>query len=369
MAMSGEKTSVFAHVRGWYGKFERPISSLSLVGGFVFDALTLKRVDLFWENFWVVVHLLVVAISIFLINLIENEGSDEKDPAKVHFWLVNILQFFFGGLLSTFLVFYFRSGSLAASWPFFLVLAAAFAANESLKRHYTRLSFQISLLFLSVFSFAIFLLPVIFHKIGLGMFLASGGVSLGAILLFLLMLRGFAKEKFAGSGRMLALSIGGVLMTFNILYFLNLIPPIPLSLKDGAMLHSVARNPDGSYAVQYEDQGPFSFFHLSEDVHLAPGSQLIAYSAIFSPPDLDVTIVHEWQHYDPRAGGWTTASRIALPVTGGRDGGYRTYSLKTDLAPGAWRVNVETEQGSLIGRLRFNVISAETPVPLETGVK
>ena len=32
--------------RSWYGRFERPISSLSLIAGFVFDALTLKRVDL-----------------------------------------------------------------------------------------------------------------------------------------------------------------------------------------------------------------------------------------------------------------------------------------------------------------------------------
>jgi hypothetical protein len=41
-------------IRNWYGRYERPISSLSLVGGFIFGAVTLKRVDLFWENIWVV---------------------------------------------------------------------------------------------------------------------------------------------------------------------------------------------------------------------------------------------------------------------------------------------------------------------------
>ena len=46
---------------------------------------------------------------------------------------MNLLQLFFGGLLSTLLVFYFRSGSLSASWPFLLVLGVAFAANESLR--------------------------------------------------------------------------------------------------------------------------------------------------------------------------------------------------------------------------------------------
>src|SRR5882724_5637749 len=143
-------SSVFGQIRDWYGKFERPISSLSLVRGFVFDALTLKRVDLFWENAWVVAHLGLVAVCIFWINLIENGGGDEADPRKVHFWLVNIMQFFFGGLLSTYLVFYFRSATLEVTWPFLLILAAAFIANESFKRHYARLAFQIILFFLCI---------------------------------------------------------------------------------------------------------------------------------------------------------------------------------------------------------------------------
>src|SRR3989344_5841726 len=94
------------HIRNFYAKFERPISSISLFGGFTFDAIILKRVDLFWENFWVVVHLLMVAVCIILINRQENEEIDYKDPAKAHFWYINIMQFAFGGLLSTYLIFY-----------------------------------------------------------------------------------------------------------------------------------------------------------------------------------------------------------------------------------------------------------------------
>ena len=90
-----------------YTRFERSISSVSLLGGFIFDAVTLKRVDAFWENFWIVAHLAVVAICILVINRTENSGADPKDPSKAHFWFINMLQFFFGGLLSTLLVFYF----------------------------------------------------------------------------------------------------------------------------------------------------------------------------------------------------------------------------------------------------------------------
>src|SRR3989344_8330419 len=161
-------------VRNWYARFERPISSLSLIFGFVFDALTLKRVDTLWENLWIFGHIIVVGVFIVLIHTKENADSDEKNPSKAHFWYVNILQFFFGGLLSTYLVFYFRSADILVTWPFIVILALAFMANESLKRHYVRFSFQISLFFLSVYSFAIFLVPVILHKIGALIFILSG---------------------------------------------------------------------------------------------------------------------------------------------------------------------------------------------------
>src|SRR6266481_10022587 len=146
------KKTIFAWVRSRYGRFERPISSLSLIGGFVFDAFTLRRVDLFWDNIWVVGHLAIVTACAIWIHLIDNAADEhgvrpEEDPHRLNFWLVNMMQFFFGGILSTYLVFYFRSSLLAVSWPFLLILAAAFVANESLKRHYARLAFQITLLF------------------------------------------------------------------------------------------------------------------------------------------------------------------------------------------------------------------------------
>lgn len=143
-------------IRNWYGRYERPISSISLIWGFIFDAITLKRVDTLWENIWVLGHILIVAIFMILVHMKENKSENEKNPSKAHFWYVNIIQFFFGGILSTYLVFYFRSADIFSTWPFILILLLAFWANESLKRHYIRLSFQISLLFLSFYSFAIF---------------------------------------------------------------------------------------------------------------------------------------------------------------------------------------------------------------------
>jgi hypothetical protein len=363
--MLGESLRV--HLRTAYARLERPISSISLLGGFAFDAVTLKRVDTIWENFWVVVHLAVVGVCILLINRTENRAADPKDPPKSHFWFISVLQFFFGGLLSTFLVFYFRSGSLRVSWPFFLILGAAFLANEKLKQHYARLSFQLSFFFLSLFCFTIFILPVVLHRIGPFIFLLSGAISLALVFLFLRLLRYVAGENLATEGRTLTTSIGVIFLAINILYFLNLIPPLPLSLQNAGAYHSVTRSADGNYAVQSEEPDRLRFFRLAETFRATAGASVYAYSAIFSPTSLNTTIVHQWQVYEPKRG-WTNTGRVELPVRGGRGGGYRIYSVKTGITQGAWRVNVETPTGALLGRIRFNVILQASDPPLITQV-
>jgi hypothetical protein len=360
--------SLGVHLITAYGRFERHISSLSLLGGFAFDAATLKRVDTFWENFWIVAHLAAVAICILLVNRTENCGAVPKDPSKAHFWFINTLQFFFGGLLSTFLVFYFRSGSIRVSWPFFLILGAAFVANEKLKPHYARLTFQLSFFFLSLFCFTILILPVVLHAIGSLIFLLSGAVSLALLYLFLRLLRSVAGQNLANRSRTLHTCIAAIFVTINVLYFLNVIPPIPLSLQDASVHHAITRNAEGNYAAQSEDPGPLHFFRLMETFHATPGAPVYAYSAIFSPTSLNTKIVHEWQFYEAKRG-WTTTSRVELPVRGGRGGGYRTYSVKTGITPGAWRVNVETPTGALLGRLRFNVVLQASDPPLITQLK
>jgi Protein of unknown function (DUF2914) len=357
-----------AHVRGTYARFERPIASISLLGGFAFDAVTLKRADSLWELFWVVVHLAVVAICILLVNRAEHRGADPKNPDKTRFLLINTLQFVFGGLLSTFLVLNFRSGSIWVSWPFFVILGAAFLANERLKQQYARLYFQISLFFLSLFCFTILIMPVLLHAIGPPIFLLSGAVSLALLYLFLRLLRSVTSEALVTGQRQLITAIGTIFIAINILYFLNLIPPIPLSLRDASVHHAITRNADGNYTVQSEHPELLRFFRRSETFHGMPGAPVYAYSAIFSPTSLNTSIVHQWQFYDPKLG-WTTMDRIELPVRGGRGGGYRTYSVKAGIIAGAWRVNVETTTGALLGRLRFNVVLQGSDPPLITQIK
>jgi hypothetical protein len=142
----------------------------------------------------------------------------------------------------------------------------------------------------------------------------------------------------------------------NLFYFANIIPPIPLSLKDSGVFHDIERKSDGSYVGEYEDYGWRGFLQMYSNYHYMAGDTVYAYSAIFSPSSLNINVTHEWQRYDETSEKWVSEGTVTLPVVGGRDGGFRTYSQRGDLSAGFWRVNVKTSNGLVIGRLRFEVI-------------
>lgn len=358
--------SRFTRLRNWYWKNERRVSTMALIGGFVIDIFTLRRVDLLFEDLWIIFLLLLSGVGIITLNYFEKPRSQQKiletTRARIHFWSLILIQFAFGGLLSAFLIFYFRSATLAQSWPFLFILVFAFISNELFRTHYSRLVFQISVFFFSLFSFTIFFLPIIFHRIGPEMFVLSGTVSLLILLGFIFILKYFTFEKFATSKWSLIGSIGGIFILMNILYFVHIIPPIPLLLKDIGIYHGIERSMGGGYEVLAENN--FSrfqrFFGLKENIHISSTKQLYAYSAIFSPTKLDTKIIHEWQFHDSTNDEWKTMATINLPIVGGREGGYRTYSLKNNITLGVWRVNVKTERGQIIGRIKFDVELAES---------
>lgn len=353
-------------LKDWYEKYERRFSTITLAFGFVFDSLTLQRIDALRENLWLAMNLVLAGVLLVLINR-------EKEPIGQgtwkHFFLFSLLQFSFGALLGGFFIFYFQSATIAAAWPFLLLLVGAMVANELFTKRYALLALHFSFLYLSIFAFSIFLLPLLIHSVGVAIFLLSGGVSLAVIGLYALAFKYFAPHKFAGGKEYLQYAVAAIFISLNLLYFTNLIPPIPLSLKDAGVYHSLGRRTDGSYVVSGEERGFFSFFRLRETIQWRTGSPLYAYSAVYLPAAINTSIVHEWQYKDERTGRWTTSTRISLPLSGGRPGGFRTYSTKSNLTPGLWRVNVATPRGALIGRISFRVTLSETSVPLETSVK
>ncbi len=347
----------------WY---ERYISPLSLVAGFIADNLILlRRVDLWRSNLLLFSYLAVAAIGIVCINLIESGRVRKKWILDIAPLIPVVVQFAFGGLFSGFLSLYSRSAAFAVSWIFVLIVAALLLANERFTRLYVRFSFQVSVYFGVLFSFLIFFLPVIFHRIGPYMFLTSGLVSLALIAVFMTLLSYLVPEIVRREKTRVARSIAIIFVIFNILYFSNAIPPLPLALKEAGVYHSIVHNVPSGYTLTYEAVPWYeAYLRYNTIVHVAPGEKIYVWSSVFAPSGLSTLILHQWQHYDDSAHAWVTTSTVSFPIIGGRDGGYRGYSLQYGLAPGAWRVNVITQYGQMIGRVSFTVINVTEPVPL-----
>lgn len=200
------------------------------------------------------------------------------------------------------------------------------------------------------------------------MFLLAGVLSLVLIYIFLYTVKRANPEKYRKSRFITHIAVFTIFAGMNILYFTNIIPPIPLSLKASGIYHDLYRDEGGNYIGTFEDQGWKGIFKLYDPVHLSSGDPVYAYSAVFSPSSLNTTIVHEWQYYDGSTNKWVTKGTVTLPIIGGREEGYRTFSMRTNLEVGRWRVNVNTLEGQVIGRMHFTVIPSDEGVTLSAEV-
>jgi hypothetical protein len=395
-----------------FHRYERHLSAAAMVAGFGIDSVTFGRIDHPGPHIIFVGYLAVAVVSIAIghalqarkdreaakLATIVKEGNTPSPAAGTHrnsvaasrrssaippaqapsgpgtpaaqverrsflsLWLPAVTQFALGGLWSGFLVFYSRSAVLAASWPFLLLLLCFLIGNEAFRRYHSRLVFASLLLFFALYSYAVFVVPVFTRTIGLVTFLASGALAGAVFFLFLRLLRKIDRARYRQSRWKLAGGALAIAAAMNGFYFSGILPPLPLALSDVGIYHEIHRA-----GLVYQAQGEYepvtAQLGLARPViHVAPGENLALYSAVFAPIKMNARISHTWQQWDARAKIWRTRSVVSYVISGGRGRGYRGYTLKSDPAPGDWRVDIDAPDGRLIGRLSFIVVSVPSPV-------
>ena len=260
-------------------------------------------------------------------------------------------QYALGGLLSGFVVFYTKSSVLAVSWPFLLLLLAVYAGNEYFRKHKEQLVFQTVLFFFALYAYAIFALPLTLGMMGPWIFGASTLAAAAAFALFLLLLKAVNPTRYKESRPPIVVWSVGVLIAINVAYFGGVIPPIPLVLTHADVYHELSRE-GGEYAVRTEDPKPW-WNPFPRTVHHVAGTPLFFVSAVKAPVAFATSVTHEWQYY-VEGDGWQRRSRVSFPIMGGRQEGYRGYSLSENVEEGKWRVIISTG-GQTIGRVTFEV--------------
>ena len=329
---------------------------LSFTGGFALDAFTLSRIDLLRDNLIMLGYLLLLGFLIVLVNFINDERIDKLSVLKYAEWYPLGIQFLLGGLFSKYVIFYFQSAALSKNWVFILLLVVVLVGNEFIKDKLTNLKFQGLLYFLASFSFFIFAVPVLIKIMNALIFIFSGLLSLVFVSTTIYFIFKNSKSMSMRDFRNTMALIGGVFLVLNLFYFLNWIPPVPLSLKEGGIYHHVHRAGE-RYELRFEKgQWYQPLKHSDKKFHYTQGDTLFCFTSVFAPTQLEKRIVHQWQVWNEKRDEWLTSDRLGFRIYGGRDGGYRGYTFKKNIQPGKWRVDVRTEDDLLLGRISFTVI-------------
>ena len=341
--------------RKWLKQYEQYVIPAMLLLGVVFDFVTFQTLKIETTLTVLGIYLVVAA------GLIALSYTNKKHALTL---LSPVTQFTFGALLSASLVFYWFSGSLSVSWPILLVLAALIASNEVFRTQFLKPTAQITVLYFSLFSYLTIALPHLLNTIAAWVFVASGIISLLALLLFTNTLAKYA-ARIETRKKHIARAIIGVFVIMNGLYALNIIPPIPLALRDAGVFHAVTRTSAG-YTLKQEPESFLERLIPGQTLNIQKGKPAYVFTSIFAPTELNTHITHKWEHFDKEQSRWETKSNLSFPIIGGRADGYRGFSKKTSLQEGMWRVSVQTPGGQTLGRISFRVQFTQEPPALET---
>jgi hypothetical protein len=351
----------------WIRRYERHLSTVVFVFGFIGDLLTFTLLDLPLANLLFAFYLALAAVCTFLAHTVYSRFSETDALWRRILSTIAPLaaQYAIGSLLSGFLIFYTKSASIAVSWPFLLLLALIFLGNEVFRDYRAHLAFQTVLFFFALYAYTIFALPLALGHLGKVVFLESTGISMAVFAAFLGLLAAVGWKRLKETLGLILLGVVCVIVFLVTCYFTSLIPPIPLTLRDSGVFHDLQRSADG-YTVSTEAARPWWQFYEPQTIHLVPGDPLFAYSAVFAPGDFSAHVIHRWEWYDVAAKKWIMQSKVDFNLSGGRAGGYRGYSEITNAPTGQWRVSIETTSGQTIGRINFNVVEASSEPALHT---
>jgi hypothetical protein len=352
---------VFQKCRDFYVKHEKYSATGVFALGFIWDALTLRRIDNIWDNLILLGYLILIGAVIILNLRFENGAALPEKLRRAAPRFLWVMQFCFGGLFSSYVVFYFKSASFTRTAFFFLLLVGLLIGNEFLEKRLQNRTLLATLYSFCFFSFLAFFLPIILGDIRPRIFVLAGILSAAASfsVFWLGLAQGGKISGWKSAARQTAAPVLGVFLFLNILYFANMIPPVPLALKTGRPYHHVEKTPAG-FEVKYVPPSIFYFWRSWDNpFYWTPGESAYCLTSIFAPGGVTVPLLHVWSRKTET--GWITTDRMFFSIVGGRDGGHRWYSRKNNVSPGKWRVQVQTQTGQILGEVAFTIKQAPEP--------
>jgi Protein of unknown function (DUF2914) len=327
----------------FYQRHEVLVSMATFAIGFLFDILTLRRID----NVYFIIQqgIYLFVLGVFLILEIRHK-TGQRDLWKYHNLVVHFL---FGALLSIYTIFYYTSASALTSFIYILLLAGLMLANEIGKVRSVGLPVRVTLYTICTLSYFSMIYPVMLGKIGEQPFwLAFMSSLLMFFMIWLFNLRGIRNVKKEVLYPALL-----VHLFFLIGYYTALIPPVPVAVKKIGAYYQVEKR-NKKYIGKYLPH-PWKFWSKGSQEFMArPGDKVTILLSVFSPTRFQDQVTLRWYWYDENEG-WKLEDSIPLNILGGRSGGFRGFGTKQYYKEGEWKVIVETSDGREVGSLRVEI--------------
>lgn len=340
-------------------KHEKYAPLLFFIGGFIVDSLTLGRIDSVYDLVLLTSYMTLLTITLYLFNLADDHKWKNTFLERFEVYFPLAIQFFFGGLSSAYVIYFSRSVSLSKTGTFFAILVVLLIANEFLKKRISNKYLQFGMYYFTSFTFFAFMIPVVMKQMDTSIFILSGIVSTTITVLLIVFIY-FSSPSTRVEVKLPKLLgiITSMYLFINMLYYFNMIPPVPLALDKGMVAHTVSVE-NNEYVVTYEADEWYVFWrdHKIKFYH-NPNDSVYVFSSIFAPTDLNKTVSHRWSYFDPETAIWQVMDEITYEIIGGRDNGFRGYSYKENVIDGLWKVEVvTTEEDLLLGVIDFEIIS------------
>ncbi len=334
-------------------------------GGFLFDTLTLVRIDSTIDLVLQAVYLGVITLMLVVQTKVDvGAWTPQGRLQKLWHYESEAIHFFYGGLLSAYVIFYFKSTTFSRSIIFWGLVFGLMFLNEMPQVRKAGSMMRLGLYSFCVVSFMNYLLPVLIGRMGNLIFAASWLLSVGIVAVVLKFLAGLTPEP----GRYLrryGFAPAAVLVVVAVFYVEKLIPPVPLSMQYAGIFQSVERA-GGEFKLVYQKPPWYKFWVKdNRDFKARPGDTLYCFTRVFAPRRFTHQIFIRWLSKDPVSGKWVSHDRIPLSISGGRGEGFRGDAAKSNYEPGEWRVDIETEDGRALGGVRFRIENDASMEPRE----
>ena len=343
-----------------FTKLTSHFPTIIFVFGFVFDAIMLPDLEDPIARYIGCAYLFAIAFLIMFREWLVSRNTASLIEQRIYSLTTFGISYFSGSALSFIFIYAVRSAQISVSWPLFLILFLCILANEFVSTHNFRFMLDIGILLMAVLFYAIFNMPLILKVQNDTTFGIAVAVTIVISLIYIYLLKFSSENAYEQVGRGYALAFG-IPMFVAMLYYLNVLPAVPLSLANAGVYHGIVKNGDGEYIAQKETDLRRFAQYRTPVYHLMPADDgVYFFSAVNAPAELTAPISYVWEKYDESKHIWIAiGSPITFTLEGGRSEGYRGYSQKTRIDPGLWRVTVKVDNNRVIGRMKFQVVTGE----------